>query len=74
MLQSSDEPSENEIVYKDQTYKIGDFVYIEPRYISLHTCFPEKGYFCSNWSYWVVDNSINYNLKKILLKALSDIL
>ncbi|XP_025107191.1 protein polybromo-1-like isoform X11 [Pomacea canaliculata] len=28
---SSDEPSENEIVYKDQTYKIGDFVYIEPR-------------------------------------------
>ncbi|XP_076447907.1 protein polybromo-1-like isoform X4 [Babylonia areolata] len=32
---SQDEPSENEIVYKDQTYMVGDFVYIEPRELNL---------------------------------------
>ncbi|KAL8620376.1 hypothetical protein ACOMHN_013001 [Nucella lapillus] len=32
---SQEEPSENKIVYKDQTYTIGDFVYIEPRELNL---------------------------------------
>ena len=31
LFQSQEEPSEHEIVYKDQTYMVGDFVYIEPR-------------------------------------------